>query len=355
MLTLDQNQQQLVSYLQCLQIEYTNKYKNSFFKKKIIKLDSKLGLYIYGGVGRGKTMIVKEFYHNLATDKKSQYHLHEFILYIQNLYIITTGKNPLNSIVTNLKKKYDFIYLDEFEIKDIATAMMIAKILSACKKVGIFIITTSNHHPQKLYQQGLMRTRLLPTLDYIENNFKLYNLDGNIDYRLQSNTSNSTVYHKKILLPCSQQYLVDTFAFYHQRYSLSQSTKPATNIKYNQQQQTILINNRAIEYQQLLLSPVASISFDCSRLCQTNRSVADYINLCHLFTLFMINQIPQFDCYRCDLNYALRFSWLIDIIYDQNKEIIISSAHSLDNIYINDDKKQFTRTVSRLKQLTLDN
>ncbi len=341
----DEHQQQLISYLDQIAIEYEQKYlKWGLFKKNHIILDGNSGIYIYGSVGRGKSIILNQFFENIPSSKKIRWHFHEFMQHVQGLHANLNQKKPLEKIAAKLKLKYNIMYLDEFEITDIATAMIVGNLLSALKKVGIFILTTSNTAPDHLYLNGLMRQRFLPTIDYLNNNFKIYNLDGTNDYRYNNYITQSK-YNKVIQLPSSYKVLEDTFNFYVKNSSHNLSAK----ITINEQSKTIFIQNRYIKYQDIILN--VGICFSCEDLCRSDRSVADYIELCSSFNVFMISDIPQFDCNNCDINYALRLSWLIDIIYDQAKTLIISSKHNTQDIYINDTKLRFRRTISRLTQL----
>lgn len=341
----DIHQQQLILYLDKIATEYKQTYlKWSLLKKNHIILDQHCGLYVYGSVGRGKSIILNHFFENIPNNKKTRFHFHKFMQYIQDLHANLNQENPLEKIAKQLKSKYSFIYLDEFEITDIATAMIIGNLLSALKKAGIFILTTSNSAPSHLYLNGLMRQRFLPTIEFLNSNFKIYNLDGTNDYRYIVPVSILNKYNKFILLPSSDQLLEDTFNFY-----VKNSQKTCTKIIIREQSKVIFIQNRYIKYHDIALN--IGIFFSCEELCKSNRNTADYIELCNSFNVFMISDIPQFDCNNCDINYALRLSWLIDIIYDQGKTLIISSSYDIQDIYINDSKLRFKRTTSRLTQL----
>lgn len=351
-LKFDELQVKFIEYLDGLLLHITKlslKRSLVFFHKCNITYHHKNGLYVYGSVGRGKSMILAEFLRLIPNSKKIRWHFHEFMQFVQHQHSQINVVSPLKMIAKNLKKNYDIIYLDEFEILDIATAMLIGNLLQEVKKHSIFIVVSSNTKPANLYPNGLMRQRFLPTIDFIEQNFDEYNLDGGLDYRQQEQKQKSQQHFSKlIILPDIQQLSEATFEFYSKQ--LCQNL----NLIY-----TYVINNKIlIQHRKIMCVAMVescAVWFDFNAICKDHRSVADYIELNKLFHLFMVSAIPQFNCNSSDFDktQALRFAWLIDTLYDQQKSLIISSKFSLKELFINDESNLFTRTLSRLHEMIL--
>lgn len=346
----DELQVKFIEYLDGLLLHITTLSAKShlvFFRKCKITYHHKNGLYVYGSVGRGKSMILAEFLRLIPHDKKIRWHFHEFMQFVQHQHSQLNVVSPIGSIAKELKKNYDIIYLDEFEVLDIATAMLIGNLLQELKTHSVFLVVSSNTKPENLYPNGLMRQRFLPAINFIEQNFDEYNLDGGLDYRQQELKQKSKQHFSKlIILPDIQQLSEATFEFYGKQ--LCQDL----NLIY-----THAINNKIlIQHRHIICVAMVescAIWFEFNNICKDHRSVADYIELTKLFHLFMVSDIPQFNCNanEFDKNQALRFAWLIDTLYDQQKSLIISTEFSLKELFINDENNLFARTASRLQEM----
>jgi len=177
----DQSQQLfLETFMEC-----DSKYKRrSLFRKNL----SPGSIYLWGPVGRGKTLLLKAI--DASYFKNSgQFHFLEFMQLIHNsLFEVSKNKNPLALVAKKIAKNYDILFIDEFQIEDIADAMIIGSVIESLVSKGIRIMLSSNAHPNNLYKDGLQRNKFLPAIEFIQSNFMIFNLEGSEDYRLRDIT-----------------------------------------------------------------------------------------------------------------------------------------------------------------------
>jgi len=176
--TLDQAQQLFLEAF----IEFDSKYmQTSFFRKN----SNPGSIYLWGPVGRGKTLLLKAL--DASYFKNSgQFHFLEFMQLIHNsLFEVSKNKNPLDLVVKKIAKNYDILFIDEFQIEDIADAMIIGSVIESLVSSGIRIMLSSNAQPNNLYKDGLQRNKFLPAIEFIQSNFMIFNLEGPEDYRLR--------------------------------------------------------------------------------------------------------------------------------------------------------------------------
>ena len=163
-------------------IEFDSKYmQTSFFRKN----SNPGSIYLWGPVGRGKTLLLKAL--DASYFKNSgQFHFLEFMQLIHNsLFEVSKNKNPLDLVVKKIAKNYDILFIDEFQIEDIADAMIIGSVIESLVSSGIRIMLSSNAQPNNLYKDGLQRNKFLPAIEFIQSNFMIFNLEGPEDYRLR--------------------------------------------------------------------------------------------------------------------------------------------------------------------------
>ena len=171
------------------QIDLLEKLKSIFNRKNILFNNKKKiqGLYIWGDVGRGKTLITQLFLKNIKSKDIASFHYIDFMNYIHNKLSDYSGfKNPLNKISKNLNKKNNILFIDEFQVEDIADAMIIGNILLSLIDLGTKIILTSNVHPDDLYKDGLQRQKFLKSINLLKEKIEIFKLKGNIDYRTRN-------------------------------------------------------------------------------------------------------------------------------------------------------------------------
>lgn len=317
--------QQLDTFIQSFQ-------KFNFLKKLFSKEEKKSGFYIYGSVGCGKTMIIDAFYNTLPTNRKTRIHFHEFMSNIHHeLANLKSGTEPLKIIAKQLKRTNDIIFLDEMHVSDIATAMILQKLFISLFEEGIYIITSSNFPPNGLYMDGLMRERFMPAIFLLQDKLTLLSLKAKCDYRLRNIAS-------------ANLYLISTD---DATSKLSELFNKINRENQFQDNSKIIIQSRKIAFKKIGKN---IIWLDFNVICGDMRSQLDYLELSHKFTWFIIDNVHQL--FAKDKDMARRFTWLIDILYDEKNKLIINSSCDIDKIYMSGDYAfEFTRTVSRLEEM----
>ena len=309
---------------------FINKFNSRSFFQNWFNKPKYLGYYIYGTVGCGKSMIMNKLYRTFPDKAKTRMHFHEFMYQIQHeLSTLKSHDNPLNIVAKNLSKQYKIIFLDEMLVNDIATAMILNSLFRSLFEQNIYIITTSNSKPDDLYSGGLMRERFLPAIELFNTKLNIINLASSNDYRLLHDSTNNLF----IINEQNPNTLLDKI--FH---SIS---KDEAIDKDN----SIEINSRQIPFIQLSSS---IIWFDFNIICGDKRSQLDYLMLIKQYQWFIISDIPTI----VDKNIARRFILLIDVLYDNQAKIALSTHISLEQIYHSGDLiDEFARTLSRLKEM----
>lgn len=319
-LQVDEQQALAVQQLQRVYEELI-KPKKWLTIKKTVK-----GLYLWGAVGRGKTYLMDLFYNHLPV-AKSRFHFHQFMHHIHaELAQLQGQSNPLMRIAKRLRKEVDVICLDEFLVHEIGDAMILAQLLKALFAEGIVLVTTANTPPEDLYANGLQRGLFLPAINLIQQHLRIFHLASQIDYRRQHiiNTKNDLVW---VMSPTQVQTLFD---------ELSKNAK----VDY----QALLINGRRISH---LGFSEQLVWFDFSSICAIPRSQLDYLVIAQRFSTILISDVKAIGEYEDNL--ARLFIHLIDILYDANAKLILTSTLPIGDIYPKGRLSiEFERTKSRL-------
>jgi cell division protein ZapE len=291
------------------------------------------GLYFWGGVGRGKTMIMDLFYQSLPTQIASERtHFHSFMNRIHaSLQQHTNIENPLQQVARDIASRTQVLCLDEFVIIDIGDAMIMAGLLETLFAEGVVLVTTSNAAPTRLYHDGLQRTRFLPAIDLISHHCEIVHLDGQLDYRLRflQQTDLYSAPHNSETEAAIRDYLV-------------QHVMPV-----QVEQEELTINGRVLEHQ---FCAEDTVWFNFAELCETTRSQNDYLELARIFNTLILTDIRQMD--KLDDDVARRFVLLVDVLYDHHVKLICSAAVSPDQLYLGARLSfEFERTASRLIEM----
>ena len=303
---------------------------SQFFKKP--KTSALKGLYLWGGVGRGKTYIIDSFYDCLPHGQKMRVHFHRFMQDIhKELKKLPNTADPLNIVAANLAAHVRVLCLDEFHVHDITDAMLLSNLLHGLFENGTTLVTTSNIHPKDLYKNGLQRERFLPAIDLIQRHTEVVELNGATDYRLELLEKSGT-YHTPI----------DHESEHKMLQHFSELNNEPTRI-----QEPVVINERAIETLGLCTD---IIWFDFRQICETARSSADYLEIAQTYHTVLVSNVFQLNAAKDDV--AKRFIHLIDALYDHNVKLVISAACEPPELY--QGKKlqhEFQRTASRLQEM----
>ena len=345
-LLIDKGQRNVVGYLDHTIDNWSKwqKHQDDFFPifKKEITLPQ--GLYIWGGVGRGKTFLMDVLYDFIPVKKKTRVHFHEFMGMVHNeMQILKDQINPLDKVSKKIAQQYYLICFDEFHVSDIADAMILDRLLSGLNTHQVGLIATSNYCPSDLYPEGLHRSELMPAIKLIKQITQVVKIPNGVDHR--RNRSDDDFFH----LAKNKSNLN---SFY--QYPLNNDSSMALQRHFNKfvdghydEDEKIIINDRSLPYI-AKAGNVIWVNFD--NLCNDYRSQNDYLILCKRFNTILLSDVPQMLPEQSSA--ARRFTWLVDILYDQKVRLIISAAVSPDELYkegIFID--EFTRTVSRLAEM----
>ena len=315
---------------------YDDNFKNSFlnfFSKKV----SKKGFYLYGGVGVGKTMIL-DFFFNLFDKKKKRLHFNEFMLNFHNFVHENKDKSDENIIslfVKNLKSKFSLIFLDEFQVTNIADAMILGKLFQEIFNQNIKVIVTSNIKISELYKDGLQRDQFKPFIKIMEEKSVEYELVIEDDYRMTKEYQKQRYYY-----PLNQEtnFIINKFFRI-----ISKNKKLSSKI--------LNIKGRVFEIKNFY---EGILRFNFNELCDKNLGAEDYLKIADHSNFVIIEKIPVFD--DINSNQQQRFITLIDVMYDKNIPIAITAQQSLEKLTSSRSLEQpFKRTISRLYELTSKN
>ena len=320
-------------------IEELNQYYNinfnkSFLKKIFSQKNSMNGFYLQGDVGVGKTMILNFFYENLRSTKQ-RLHFNEFMISFHN-FVFQNKKdkreNIIDKFVNKIKKKYELVYLDEFQVTNIVDAMILGKLFSRMFDENIKVLFSSNIKINDLYKDGLQRDQFLPFIKVMKN--KCYEQELNIedDYR-KSQTNKS----ERFLFPLNEKTNFKVNKYFRQ------ITKNIT-IK----EKVLTIKGRKFN----IKNYYEGISrFDFKDLCAKNIGAEDYLKIADTCSFIIIENIPNFN--NDNSNQQQRFIILIDILYEKNIPLMITSKSQLNLISSSKSLEDvFKRTISRLYELT---
>lgn len=290
------------------------------------------GIYLWGGVGRGKTWLMDIFFDSLPFDRKIRLHFHHFMQAVHDeLGLLKGHTNPLVIVAKNFAKNISVLCLDEFHVSDITDAMLLHGLLDELFKSGITLVMTSNQQPDDLYKNGLQRERFLPAIELIKQHTQTIHINGRTDHRLRL-LEKADVWYS----PLS----ADSDSILNQRFS---EIAPCTG-KINH---SIQVNYRSIQTR-MLADDV--IWFEFTMLCAGPRATHDYIEIAKCFHTVFISDIPQMDESQDDK--AKRFINMIDEFYDRNVKLIASSEVLPDQLYHGKQLEfEFQRTISRLEEM----
>jgi cell division protein ZapE len=289
------------------------------------------GVYMYGGVGRGKSFLMDCFFQSVPVRRKTRLHFHEFMREVhRELQELKGIADPLDELGKRMAQRFRLICFDEFHVADMPDAMILYRLLDALFKNRVSIITTSNFHPDGLYPGGLHRDRILPAIELLKANLDIVNVDAGTDYRRRS-MEQVDFY----LCPLGEQ--VDaqlTTAF--ERLAEARDEDPVLHIEHRE----IRARRRA----------GGVVWFDFATLCGGPRSQNDYLELASQFHTVILSDVPEMPLRMA--SEARRFTWLVDVLYDRRVKLLISAAVPAEQLYTEGPlAHEFPRTVSRLVEM----
>jgi cell division protein ZapE len=294
--------------------------------------DAPKGVYLWSGVGRGKTWLMDLFYSSLTQTSKRRTHFYRFMQEMHSdLKRLKGQQSPLDGVADKIAKKARVICFDELFVSDIADAMILGNLFDGLIKRGVALVFTSNVKPKDLYKNGLQRERFLPTIALLEKHCEVVAVDGGVDYRLRQLTA------APIYLPVAgadtQKKLEELFD------DLSDDDVESGG--------TITANHRKIK---VVRESENVIWFDFAALCEGPRSPADYVAIASEYQSVIIAGVPVFD--DSSDNAARRFISVIDEFYDRGVNVVLSAAAQPNELYKGEKLKfEFQRTASRLVEM----
>jgi len=290
------------------------------------------GLYIWGGVGRGKTWLMDLFHDGLGDARKARFHFHRFMQLVHaELAAIKGRANPLQLIAERMARDWRVLCLDEFHVVDIGDAVILAGLLRSLFAQGIVLVTTSNVAPDELYRDGIQRASFLPAIDLLNRHTEVLQLGGDRDYRRMV-LEQARVYHTPLG--------TETDAALLNEFRRLARGKPVRDGE-------LLINGRPMPYRYLAEDMVW---FDFEALCGPPRSKNDYIELARCHQTVFMSDIPIMGGSRDDR--TRRFIFLVDEFYDRRVKLVLSAEAPAQRLYIGERLAfEFQRTVSRLSEM----
>jgi cell division protein ZapE len=294
------------------------------------------GLYLWGGVGRGKTFMLDLFYSSLPFHDKQRKHFHRFMASVhEHLKSLRERENPLDAVADRIADETRVICFDEFAVSDIADAMILGTLLSALFMRGVALAATSNIAPEDLYRDGLQRQRFLPAIALLKKHTEVMHVAGTTDYRLRV-LERADVYVAawEPMSACSAD---DRLSEFFSAIAPDEGDHGGA----------IDVLGRRIEYRR---AADGVIWFDFAQICDGPRSQDDYIELSRLYQTVLVSNVPRFDATL--ENQARRFIALVDEFYDRRVKLIVSAAVPVAELYRgNRLRQEFLRTRSRLTEM----
>jgi cell division protein ZapE len=332
----DVSQRRVLTELDRLQVALVASIPDGFFERvlaRFAKPKQLQGIYLWGDVGRGKTLLMDLFFQSLPFPEKKRLHFHHFMQMVhQELNRLKQLADPMEHICEAFAKAHRVLCFDEFFVSDIGDAMLLQGLLQGLFERGVVLVTTSNVPPDLLYKDGLQRQRFLPAIALLQQHCQVLRLDAAQDYRLR------TLRKAKIYCVGSDSALLDA-----QLEKLFNELKTA-DVELNVE---LDINDHVMKTRKFAGDLVW---FDFDELCVKPRSAADYIELAHEFHTVMISNIPVFSDDNNDA--ARRFMFLVDEFYDRKVNVVVSAAAEPDRLYSGSRFEfEFKRTASRLIEM----
>ncbi len=297
------------------------------------------GLYLHGSVGRGKSMLMDLFYDVAPLERKRRVHFHGFMQEVHSRINAfrkadsaeRDGDDPIPVVAKEIAEEAWLLCFDEFEVRDIADAMILGRLFTALFEAGVVVVATSNRHPDELYEGGLNRQLFLPFIALLKEKLDLLSIDARQDYRLLG-LKGIEVYHQP----------------------LDAGAKRALDQAFAQLTAGAHVGPAEIEFKGRKLPVPAQAAgvarFSFADLCEQPLAAGDYLALAERFHTFVIDEIPLLDANK--RNEARRFVMLIDVLYEQGCRLIASAAGPPDTLYTEGDGRfEFDRTISRLIEM----
>lgn len=289
------------------------------------------GVYMHGGVGRGKSFLMDCFFTSVPLTRKTRLHFHEFMREVHRELAELKGVvNPLNELGARISRRHRLICFDEFHVADVTDAMILHRLLAALFEHRVSIVTTSNFHPDELYPNGLHRDRILPAIALLTDKLEVIDVDNGTDYRRRA-MEHVRLYHTPLGAAADAE-MAQAF----ERLAEARDEDPVLRIEHRE----LRARRRA----------GGVVWFDFKVLCGGPRSQNDYLEIASQFHTVLLSDVPQMPPRLA--SEARRFTWLVDVLYDRRCKLILSAEVSAEQLYTEGPlAHEFPRTVSRLAEM----
>jgi cell division protein ZapE len=329
----DSAQQRAIDALERCENEWAD-YKarrSNAVTKLLVRPPIPRGVYMHGGVGRGKSFLMDCFFQSVPLTRKTRLHFHEFMREVhRELQDLKGTADPLDELGRRIARRHRLICFDEFHVADVTDAMILHRLLESMFANRVSIVTTSNFHPDELYPNGLHRERILPAIELLKERLEVVNVDGGTDYR-RATLQELSMYHHP-LGPDADAAMQSAF----DRLAEARDQDPVLHIE----QRELRAKRRA----------GGVVWFDFRTLCGGPRSQNDYLELAQQFHSVLLSGVPQMPPRLA--SEARRFTLLVDVLYDRRVKLIVSAAVPPEALYEDGPlAHEFPRTVSRLLEM----
>ncbi len=305
--------------------------RSNAFKKLINRPPIPRGVYMYGGVGRGKSFLMDCFFQAVPVVRKTRLHFHEFMREVhRELAELQGTQDPLDELGARMARRYRLVCFDEFHVADITDAMILHRLLDALFDNGVGFVTTSNFRPDDLYPNGLHRERILPAIALLNEKLEVISVDNGTDYRRRT-MEQVKLYHTPLGAQADAE-MHEAFT----RLAASADEDPLLHIEHRE----IRARRKA----------GGVIWFDFRTLCGGPRSQNDYLEIATQFHTVLLSDVPRMSARTA--SEARRFTWLVDVLYDRRVKLILSAEVPPEALYTEGPlAHEFPRTVSRLNEM----
>jgi cell division protein ZapE len=332
-IVLDRSQQAALERLTRLHDEFAAfvRARRSLLRRWFDPAIPPRGVYLWGGVGRGKSFLMDAFYAAVPLRRKTRVHFHAFMKGVHDeLRKLTHAVDPLDSVAGRIARRHRLVCFDEFHVSDVADAMILGRLLASLFERGVVFVMTSNYHPDDLYPNGLQRQRLLPTIALLKQWLDVIEIDGGTDYRLRELEHMSCYY----VTPAGAADVELAMVFDRMR------PGPDEDPRFTVQARILKAKRRA----------GSVVWFSFATLCEGPRSQVDYLEIARRFAVVIVSDVPRMSA---DMgNAARRFTWLVDVLYDHRVKLLLSATVPVTELYLDGPNSQdFARTVSRLIEM----
>jgi len=327
----DPSQRRAVQRLQQLHEEWTE-YKarrSSALRRLLVKPPLPKGVYLWGGVGRGKSFLMDAFYRCVPLVRKRRVHFHAFMREIhRELESLKGTEDPIAAVAERTARRSRLVCFDELHVADVADAMILGRYLREVMDRGVQFVMTSNYHPDRLYPDGLQRARFAPAIALLQERLDVVEVDNGTDYR-------------RLKMEKLEAYHVGAGG----EAALERIFTALKDVE--EERQALEVEGRKIPYRR---RAGGLVWFDFAALCGGPRSYTDYVDLARRFHTVILSGVPRMQAKHADA--ARRFTWLVDVLYDDRVNLVVSAEASPEALFTEGaGSAEFQRTASRLHEM----